>query len=202
MARRLLPFAAAALIVLLPARAVRATVLIPADLSELSRDASAIVRGTVSAVRTEWAEGRRRVETLVTLDVAQVLKGDPGRTLVFKVPGGVMGRYRSVMIGAPSFREGEEVILFLGAQPPALPYLLGLGQGVYRIVRSGGAAHVVSPALQAAAAGTVTVRRGDPSRRSLTVEEFSARVRDALGSGSGRSGEPAGRVRRGGGGGR
>src|SRR5512141_1162522 len=104
----------------------RATVLVPADLAELSRSATAIVRGTVTTVRTEWADGRRRVETIVTLSVDQTLKGGFGRTVSFKVPGGDMGRYRSVMIGAPTFREGEEVVLFLGGQAPALPYLLGL----------------------------------------------------------------------------
>jgi hypothetical protein len=46
-----------------------------------------------------------------------------------------MGRYRSVTIGAPSFHEGEEVVLFLGAQPPALPFVLGLGQND---IQSGG----------------------------------------------------------------
>ena len=90
------------------------------------------------------------------------------------------------MIGAPSFHEGEEVVLFLGARPPAIPYLLGLGQGVYRVARDSrtGAARVVTPALVASRGESVKVQRGDPSRRSITVDEFRAEVQQALGRSS------------------
>ncbi len=183
MSRYPLTLLAAALVVaaVLPARA---TVLVPADLAELSRSASAIVRGTVTLVRPEWADGRRRVETIVTVSVEQTLKGGLGRTVSFKVPGGDMGRYRSVMIGAPTFHEGEEVILFLGGQAPALPYLLGLGQGVYRIQRDarGGEARVVSPAWFADPEQAVPVRRGTAAARGLSVDEFASRVREAMAS--------------------
>ncbi len=184
---RQVPFFAAALFLLVPSLA-HSTVLVPAGLPELSRDAAAIVRGTVVSVRAEWADGRRRVETIVTLGVQETLKGGLGSTVVFKVPGGDMGRYRSVMVGAPTFHEGEEVVLFLGARPPAIPYLLGLGQGVYRIARDSRTvvARVISPVLLSSDGGTVTVQRGDPSRRAPTVEEFAAEVRDAVARAGGR----------------
>lgn len=172
--------------VLFPAPA-RATVLVPADLVELSRDAAAIVHGTVTSVRPVWADGRRRIETVVTLDVAQSIKGGLTGTISFKVPGGELGRYRSVMVGAPSFREGDEVVVFLGSAPPALPYLLGMGQGVYRVRRDGpaGRALVVPPALVADPEQPVTVRRGDPTRRVVSIDEFTSRVREAMATGPG-----------------
>jgi hypothetical protein len=199
MARRLLAvFAAAVAAAVVPARA---TVLVPADLAELSRSASAIVRGTVTVVRPEWADGRRRVETIVTLAVEQTLKGEYGRTVSFKVPGGEIGRYRSVMIGAPAFREGEEVILFLGGQAPALPHLLGLGQGVYRVRRDSrsGEARVLSPAWSADPDQAVRVRRGSGRPNGLSIGEFTSLVRDAMASGApakGRRAPAAGRDRR------
>lgn len=182
--------AAGAVLIAVPARG---TVLVPADLVELSRSAALVVRGTVSAVTSQWAEGRRRVETVVTLDVQQAMKGEAGKTITFKIPGGDMGRYRSVMVGAPTFRAGEEVILFLGATPPALPYLLGLGQGVYRVQRDErtGERRVTSPVLVADSEQATAVRRGDPSRRALTVEEFSVEVRNALASGDKHRRHPA-----------
>jgi hypothetical protein len=174
----------AAAFVLLAAAVSHATVLVPADLSELSRSAVAIVRGTVTVASPQWADGRRRVETLVTLQVQQVLKGEVGTTLTFKVPGGRMGRYRSMMVGAPGFQPGDEVVVFLGAVPPALPYLLGLGQGVYRIRRdSVGGATVLPPAVIAGGA-TSRVQRGDTSRKPLSLLEFMTRVRDAAASGA------------------
>ena len=160
----------------------RATVLVPADLGELARGATAIVRGRVEAVRVEWADGRRRVLTIVTLEVQETYKGDLGSTVSFGVPGGTLGRYRTVMVGAPSFREGEEVVVFLAARAPALPHLVGFGQGVYRVFvdsRTGGT-RVIPPALTSDSEGTVRVSRGDPFRREVSVEEFATKVRLAL----------------------
>ncbi len=161
---------------------VWATVLLPADLGDIARAASAIVRGTVVEVRSEWADRRRRVETIVTLRVSESLKGDMRGLVSVKVPGGVLGRYRSVTIGAPSFRQGEEVVLFLGAEAPALPYLIGLGQGVFRVQRDArtGATSVTPPALLAGPARSVRVVRGDPSRRAMSVQQFADAVRRAL----------------------
>jgi len=191
MSRTLLAALLTALVVAAAVMPLRATVLVPADITELSRDASAIVRGTVLLVRAEWADGRRRVETIVTLTVNQTLKGGYGRTVSFKVPGGEIGRYRSVMVGAPTFREGEEVILFLGGEAPALPHLLGLGQGVYRVQRDArtGEARVLSPAWFADAEHAVTVRRGTASPSGLSADEFAAKVREAMAY----SGPPRGR---------
>jgi len=69
-----------------------ATVLVPAGLTELARDALTIVHGRVVDVRSQWADGRRRIETVVTLDVRAALKGQPGQTVSVLVPGGNMGR--------------------------------------------------------------------------------------------------------------
>ena len=181
MSRPLFAFLAA-LAVAACAAPARATVLVPADVAELSRSATAIVRGTILLVRCEWADGRRRVETIVTVSVEQTLKGGFGRTVSFKVPGGDMGRYRSVMIGAPTFREGEEVFLFLGGEAPELPHLLGLGQGVYRVQRDTrtGEARVVTPAWFADAERAVPVRRGTAAARGVSIDEFASQVRGAM----------------------
>jgi hypothetical protein len=159
-----------------------ATVLIAGDLSDLSRGAAAIVRGRVVDTRPEWVDGRRRIETIVTLAIDETFKGDLSGQVAIAVPGGVMGRYRSVMIGAPAFRQGDEVILFLGVRPPALPYVLGLGQGVFRVLRDArdGSTTVTPPALLADATKTVTVVRGDPARRLVSLGDFSTTLRAVL----------------------
>jgi hypothetical protein len=165
---------------------VSATLLVPGDLGEIARSAAAIVRGTVVDVRSGWADGRRRVETVVTLRVSESLKGDMRGLVSVKVPGGVIGRYRSVTVGAPTFEPGEEVVLFLGAQAPALPYLIGLGQGVFRVQRDArsGATLVTPPALLSDPVRTLRVTRGDPSRGPMTLPQFAGKVRAALAAGS------------------
>jgi len=52
----------------------------------------------------EWADGRRRIDSLVTIEAEQYLKGDFGERVTFRVPGGRIGRYRSVMVGAAVVR--------------------------------------------------------------------------------------------------
>jgi hypothetical protein len=161
---------------------VRATVLLPGDLGDIARGAAVIVRGTVVDVRSGWVGDRRRVATVVTLQVAETFKGSMSGRVSFQVPGGVVGRYRSVTIGAPTFATGEEVIVCLGAQPPALPYVLGLSQGVFRvrIDASSGQRVVTTPVLLADREAATTVHRGDPARRPVSLDRFGATLRSAL----------------------
>jgi hypothetical protein len=132
-----------------------------------------IVHGTVVDVRARAAGGRDTIETLITVAVATALKGEPTSAVVFRVPGGQIGRYRRVMVGAPTFAEGQEVVLFLRGQAPAVPMPFGLHQGVYRVTRSGGPA-MVTPVV---ADGAGRVMRGDPARRPLALDAFARDVR-------------------------
>jgi hypothetical protein len=174
---RTLVLCALLLALTLPARA---TVLIPADLGELSRDAVAIARGRVAAVDAQWTEDRGTIETIVTLEVESYLKGSLGSTLRFKVPGGELGRFRSIVVGAPEFAVDQRVVVFLGARGPSVPYVLGLNQGVFRVSRAADNSgwFVTSPVrLPATTAGAVRVVRGDPSRRALPLGDFEQTVR-------------------------
>ena len=161
------------------ASAAQATTLVPGTLTELVRDAGVIVRGQVVEVRPQWADGRRRVETVVVVQAAGYLKGDFGARLAFKVPGGEIGRYQSVMVGAPVFRPGDQVVLFLSSQGPLLPTLVGFSQGVLRLGRDErtGRTLVLSPPLDPAGSAAQVIQRGDPSRRPVPYEQFAARVK-------------------------
>ena len=124
-----------------------ATVVIPADLGELSREALTIARGRVVALDARWTDDHRRVETIVTLEAESYLKGAFGPVLQFRVPGGRLGRYRSLLVGAPEFVVGQRVVVFLAARGPDVPFVLGLGQGVFRIVPGAGGWLVTPPAM-------------------------------------------------------
>ena len=162
----------------------RATVLIPADLGELSRDALAIARGRVAALDAQWTEDRGTIETLVTLEVESYLKGGFGSTLRFRVPGGDLGRFRSIVVGAPAFAVDQHVIVFLGARGPSVPYVLGMSQGVFRLSRAADNSGwlVTSPVMLPATGGaTSRVVRGDPSRRAQELGDFERTVRALAG---------------------
>lgn len=171
-----------AVMVLLPA-AAGATVVVPADLGELARDARAIAIGRVVAVDGRWTDDRHTVETIVTLDVERYLKGSLGSTLHFRVPGGDLGRYRTVVVGAPSFVVDQRIVVFLGTTGPMIPYILGFNQGVYRVVAGdSGAPLVTPPAMLPTAGGTARVVRGDVSRKPLPLAEFESKVRALAGA--------------------
>ena len=173
-------FLSVSLLLAVPARA---TVLIPADLGELSRDALAIARGRVAAIDTQWTEDRGTIETIVTLEVESYLKGSLGAMLRFRVPGGELGRFRSIVVGAPEFAVDQRVVVFLGARGPSVPYVLGLNQGVFRVSRAADNAgwFVTSPVLLPAAGAASRVVRGDPSRRALALDDFEHTVRTLAG---------------------
>ncbi len=165
----------------LMAGSARATTVVPADLAELSRDARAIAVGRVASIAPRWIDDRRSIETLVTLDVDRYLKGDLGEALQFRTPGGRIGALRSIMVGAPEFVVGQRVVVFLGARGPSVPHLLGLGQGVYRVVQAAAGWLVTPPVLEAAAAGSTPIVRGDPARRAVALDVFEERVRRLTG---------------------
>ena len=159
-----------------------ATVLIGADLGELARDARAIARGRVVAVDAQWTPDRRTIETLVTLEVDAYLKGALGATVQFRVPGGSLGRFRSIVVGAPQFAVDDRVVVFLGARGPSVPFVVGFSQGVYRLVRSGdGSTWLVTPPATLPTAAAVTIVRGDPQRRPLPLSDFEQQVRALAG---------------------
>jgi len=171
--------------VLLAAVPACATVIVGADLGELSREAGAIVRGRVVSVDARWTDDRRGIETLVTLAAESYLKGGLGETVTFRVPGGRLGRLRSIVVGAPRFEADQQVIVFLGHHGPSIPHVLGLNQGVYHVTRHGTTWAVTPPPL----VGTTVVQpvvRGDQDRRPAALAAFEQQVRELVQAGGGR----------------
>lgn len=173
---RVLPF----IVCLLSAPALSATVLLPAEFREVVAGSQVIAHARVVEVRPEWVDGRRQIETIVTAEVISYLKGGTGRTLSFKVPGGQIGRYRSVTIGAPQFRAGDEAFLFLNSSG----VVFGLNQGVFRVRQDqiSGRRVVVTPVLVGTGDTPERVTRGASSRRPMEVDAFGAQVRAAMAS--------------------
>jgi hypothetical protein len=140
------------------------------------------VHGQIVAVRARATDDRVRIETLVTLRVATQLKGEVGPEVTFVVPGGTLGRYRSFIVGAPRFVEREEVVLFLGAQGASMPYVLRLGQGVFRVTRdSHTGQRLVAPwPTLTRSQEWQPIVRGLAANRQMTLAEFGTRVRELL----------------------
>ncbi len=180
---------------LLFASTLSATVLLPAEFREIVAGSEIIAHVRVVDVRPEWADGRRRVDSVVSAEVITYLKGGSEQTLEFKVPGGQLGRYQTVMIGAPVFKRGDEAVLFLrSGDSGQLPTVFGLNQGVFRVrvdSRTGQSLVVPPPLMSTSPSSTSStaqlVRRGSLDRRPLPVNAFGARVREVMASQPGRA---------------
>ena len=170
---------AAALLALASVLPVHATTIVPADLNELAIKASAIVYARIVDVRALESDDRLRVESLITAEAIGYVKGNLGRTISFRVPGGTVGAYKTVMVGVPSFRAGEEVILFVSGSAPAAAHLVGFSQGVYRVradERTG--VKMVIPAPAFSTEVNTTLKRG--TRPPMPLDEFARRVREIV----------------------
>jgi hypothetical protein len=160
---------------------VRATVLLPAEFREIVGQSQIIVYGRVIDAVPELSDDRKRIDTIVTFQVGTYLKGGDGETLTFRVPGGQIGRYRSVTVGAPVFESGDEAVLFLRQTGDAPPHVFGLNQGVFRVQRDAVTQRrVVRAPLLARGESPETVVRGAASRRPMELETFGAQVRAVM----------------------
>jgi hypothetical protein len=155
-----------------------ATVGEPTTLRHLAAGAALIVRGTVTDVRAV-SDPTRGIETVATVSVDRVLKGSADATVAVRVPGGVVGRYRRVTIGAPVLRLHQHSVFFLrrGADNGWRP--VGLSAGIVRVLTEPSTGRrLIYPAIvqgQTAVAG-VPIVRGDALRKTLSVEEFESLV--------------------------
>ncbi|HVE83652.1 MAG TPA: hypothetical protein VND93_12415 [Myxococcales bacterium] len=102
---------------------------------ELTARADAVVRGRVvgSAARMDQAAGR--ITTFTEVEVAEALKGAPGKKLTVRQPGGEVGGIGQSVPGAARFAPGEEVVLFLERVPGDAPVyqVLSLSAGKVRL---------------------------------------------------------------------
>lgn len=162
------------------ATSLGALTIVPATFEELVRESVTVVHGRVRDVHGAWTADRRTIQSIVTLDVVDAFKGTDVDSATFVVPGGEAGGRVLVMPGAPTFRPGDEVVVFLGGRAPAMPQPVGLSLGVYRVVADPRTAtKLVVPSPIAAAGPAGAIRRGSVARPVKALAAFGADVRAA-----------------------
>jgi hypothetical protein len=132
-------------LVLLPA-AVRATTVVPPEFELLVNESDYVVRAVVESVRAEYRDGPqgRLIWTLVGLRVTEKVAGQPPDRLELAMAGGEIGNDRLVLVGAPTFRVGDEDFLFVRDNGRTIHPLFALMYGRYPVLRDAatGAAYV------------------------------------------------------------
>ena len=115
--RRILP-SSAVLGLLIGVSSAFATTVVQPTFDRLVGTSDYIVRATVKSIESEWRDnavrpGERYIGSKVTLEVHDVIKGNPPSPLVLDLVGGKVGKEELVMEGAPKFTVGQESILFV-----------------------------------------------------------------------------------------
>ena len=118
-----------------PAYAQQGAVTLPRNLTDLSSMADRIIQGRVVAAKVEPMPAHPHLNTLVvTLEVADVLKGGSAKQVTFRQ---FIWDLRDVSNTA-GYRLGDQVLLFLNRPTElGLSSPVGLEQGRFRIVKNG-----------------------------------------------------------------
>ncbi|MFO8192645.1 MAG: hypothetical protein R6U08_07765, partial [Bacillota bacterium] len=88
--------------------------MIRLDLDKLTETSDAIAYGTVTGAHSQWDEGQKNISTTVTFSIEKGLKGSrKGETVTIIVPGGEVDGISQYVSDTPSFKPGEEAVLFL-----------------------------------------------------------------------------------------
>ena len=170
---------AAGIAIVLSGAAASATVSIPTSFREVVADATLVVRGHVTDVRSVAVPGVG-IESIATIGIDAVLKGQAGDGFVsFRVPGGEIGRDRFVVVGAPKVTVAEQAVFFLKRGPDNAWRPIGLTMGIYQMKAdpATGLAVIDAPVVLGQTASAGQIVRGDARRKPMAVQDFESLVR-------------------------
>ena len=152
--RRILPTLAVAALLAAGATGAGASTFLKQSVGDLIRSSQGIVHAQVTDIHSEWNADHTFIFSYVTLEVKRALSGTKHAYETVRVPGGVVDGYRVVMEGAPDFKVGDNVVVFLGAWDDGALMVEGYYQGLSKVDRDaagnemlkGGSAHGLSMA--------------------------------------------------------
>ena len=164
-----------------------ANTVVPAEFKEIVSEATLIVRGRVTDVRSvESPVPGHGVDSIATVAVESLLKGQASGFVYVRVPGGTIGAIRYVMTGSPTFKVGQRAVFFLKPGITDTTHRpIGLTMGIYRIQTEGLTRRlVVEPPIISGRTANATgpAIRGDARRKFIPVGEFESLVKLTMAS--------------------
>lgn len=114
------------------------TTLLKLSVDRMSAEAHMIVRGHVA-----WDYSTRQgsftpVYTFTGIEITQCVAGECPETITLKHRGGTVGDFTQIIPGMPRFAPGQEVLLFLRADPegePDMYAVFGMVQGFFLLLQ-------------------------------------------------------------------
>ena len=122
------------LAVLFMAKTTTATTAVLLSDEQLIASSRVILLGEVQSVKAQWDLNHENINTYVKIRISQALKGQlQNDTIVFKQLGGTVGEDSTVIFGAPEYKAGQRVLLFLDTAHDGTLRVAHLFQGKYDV---------------------------------------------------------------------
>jgi hypothetical protein len=129
-------------LLLLVASVSSATQIVYKSPRDLGREASLVVDGQVTGVRSYWNAAHTAIFTETMVAVGSTYKGQRAGMVRVVQPGGTVGHVRTTVAGALAWQVGEEVVLFLEPGVDDAYQVAGFSQGKFNIQREPGSNRV------------------------------------------------------------
>lgn len=152
---------------------VPAAVFLETSVEDVARTSDAVLRGRVASRTSFFTRDRRAILTEVVIVVAEAWKGAPPAEVRVIVPGGTVGDLAQRVDAVPSFRDGEDAVVFLSRRGEHWE-LNGFALAKYRV---DGARAV--PDLRGALFQGSAVKPGERRVGEMDVGELRRRVAEA-----------------------
>src|SRR5881227_4386146 len=116
---------------------VPATTVIPPTFEQLVQQAELIFQGTVTNVHSVWeGEGaQRHIDTYVTFQVDEKVKGNASSSYTIRMLGGTVGDETMEVTDTPKFKVGDREILFVEHNNEQFIPLVGINHGHFHVQR-------------------------------------------------------------------
>jgi hypothetical protein len=114
---------------------VTATTVIPPTFEQLVQQAELIFQGTVTDVKSVWeGEGaQRHIDTYVTFQVSDNVKGNAGSSYTIRMLGGTVGDQTMLVSDTPKFKVGDREVLFVEHNFDQFVPLVGIDHGHFQV---------------------------------------------------------------------
>jgi hypothetical protein len=172
MCRLLTILGSSLLLLFLSSFPANATQIIYKSPRKMGQESSLVVEGKVASVRSFWNGKRTKILTETAIAIDETFKGSAQRSVRILQLGGTIDNMKVTVQGAPDWKPGEEVLLFLEPYDSEYFRVSAFSQGKFSIERDSntGEPFVYRPALQ----GTEVLHA--PSGEKPTKGAGAARV--------------------------
>lgn len=165
-----------------------ATTMRKLTINDLIHGAHKIVIGTCTAITSQWNEDHSYIFSHVTIQVSESLKGQPPPKIVLTQSGGVVGDKAMHVVGGATFRQGEEVLLFLREMSvretkegpkKIITRVFGMSQGKFTIVTDMATGRKITE-RDLSGIGFIGPKGEESESRKVYLEDFVAEIKENL----------------------